>query len=307
MRAVEVIEFGGPEKLRLMDVQEPTAEPGQVRVRVAAATVNPTDATTAAGVFRQRFPQIQPPFILGWDLAGTLLDATGDLPAGQHVLGQIPWFERPSGSYAEVVTMDPSWLAPLPDGVGFAEAATLALNALTGRQALDGLGLSAGQSVLVTGASGAVGGFAAQTAAARGLRVIAIASVGDSDHVRSLGVDQVLERSSDLIAQVRRVAPNGVDGVVDSGEAGPDLVALVRDGGAFSTVNETLAPAAERGIRVFDTHVVARSDQLRTVALDFAKGALTTRIAEVVPLADAADAHRRMAAGGFHGKLVLST
>ena len=307
MRAIEVIAFGGPEKLHLVVVPEPTAEPGQVRVGVAAATVNPTDATTAAGVFRDVFPQIQPPFIPGWDLAGTLLDATGDLPAGQRVLGLIPWFDRPSGSYAEIVAVDPSWLAPLPDEVGFAEAATLALNASTARQALDGLGLSAGQSVLVTGASGAVGGFAVQAAAARGMRVIAIASVGDVDYVKRLGADQVLERSSDLVDQVRRAAPDGVDGVVDSGEAGPDLVAVVRDGGAFSTVNQTLSPAAQRGIWVYDTHVVPRSDELRAVALDFATGALTTRIADIVPLADAADAHRRMAAGGFHGKLVLAT
>jgi NADPH:quinone reductase len=83
-------------------------------------------------------------------------------------------------------------------------------------------------------------------------------------------------------------------------------VAVVRDGGAFSTVNQTLSPAAERGIFVFDTHVIPRSDELRAAGLDFATGALTARIADAVPLADAADAHRRMAAGGFHGKLVLS-
>jgi NADPH:quinone reductase-like Zn-dependent oxidoreductase len=291
------------------EVAEPRPAADKVRVRVAAATVNPVDPVTAAGVFRERFPEIQPPFVLGWDFAGTLLDDTdqADLKAGQRVIGMVPWFDEPSGSYQEVLLAEPSWLAPIPDTVDFIEAATLPLNAPTARQGLRLAALRPGQTVLVSGASGGVGGFAVQAAVAAGARVIAISSADDADYVKTLGPAEVLPRTDwpALRDQVKSLAPAGVDAVVDAGVAGPDLIEVVRDGGVFVNFSQPAAPAPERGIRVELTHVIPDPVGLRRVVDDVATNGLKTRVADVLPLSDAARAHQRLHAGGFHGKIVL--
>jgi NADPH2:quinone reductase len=307
MRAMQVPAWGA--EIVEAEVAEPRPAADKVRVRVAAATVNPVDPVTAAGVFRERFPEIQPPFVLGWDFAGTLLDDTdqADLKAGQRVIGMVPWFDEPSGSYQEVLLAEPSWLAPIPDTVDFIEAATLPLNAPTARQGLRLAALRPGQTVLVSGASGGVGGFAVQAAVAAGARVIAISSADDADYVKTLGPAEVLPRTDwpALRDQVKSLAPAGVDAVVDAGVAGPDLIEVVRDGGTFVNFSQPAAPTPERGIRVELTHVIPDPVGLRRVVDDVATNGLKTRVADVLPLSDAARAHQRLHAGGFHGKIVL--
>ena len=136
------------------------------------------------------YAQCEATVVLGWDFAGTLLDATDELPAATRVAGLYPWFTLAdgTGTYGEQIVVDPSWITPIPDGVGFPEAATLSLNALTAAQALDLAGLKAGQTLLVTGVSGGVGGFATELAARAGINVIAVASTGDEEFVASLGL-----------------------------------------------------------------------------------------------------------------------
>ena len=307
MRAMQVPAWGA--EIVEAEVAEPRPAGEKVRVRVAAATVNPVDPVTAAGVFRERFPEIQPPFVLGWDFAGTLLDDTDqpDLKAGQRVIGMVPWFDQPSGSYQEVLLAEPSWLAPIPDTVDFIEAATLPLNAPTARQGLHLAEVRPGQTVLVSGASGGVGGFAVQAAVAAGARVIAISSADDADYVKTLGPAEVLPRTGwpALRDQIKNLAPAGVDAVVDAGVAGPDLIEVVRDGGVFVNFSQPAAPAPERGIRVELTHVIPDPVGLRRVVDDVATNGLKTRVADVRPLSEAARAHQRLHAGGFHGKIVL--
>ena len=177
MRVVEVTAFGGPEVLRVAERPDPEPAAGVVVVAIHATSVNPTDLSTRDGSRRKRMPDLEPPFVPGWDLAGEIL-ATGD-----RVVGMIPFVQIGGrvGAYAEQAAVDPAWLAPLPEGVPFEEGATLPLNALTARQSLDLLGLSAGSTLLVTGASGGVGGFAVQMAVAEGVRVIAVAGTDDED------------------------------------------------------------------------------------------------------------------------------
>ena len=307
MRAMQVPAWGA--EIVEAEVAEPRPAADKVRVRVAAATVNPVDPVTAVGVFRERFPEIQPPFVLGWDFAGTLLDDTdqADLKAGQRVIGMVPWFDQPSGSYQEVLLAEPSWLAPIPDTVDFIEAATLPLNAPTARQGLHLAAVRPGQTVLVSGASGGVGGFAVQAAVAAGARVIAISSADDADYVKTLGPAEVLPRTGwpALRDQIKNLAPAGVDAVVDAGVAGPDLIDVVRGGGVFVNFSQPAAPAPERGIRVELTHVIPDPVGLRRVVDDVATNGLKTRVADVRPLSEAARAHQRLHAGGFHGKIVL--
>src|SRR5690349_6638047 len=200
MRAAMVTALGGPEVLDLVDLPDPAPGPGEVLVRVRAACVNPADIAARVG----QIPggPVPPPFLLGWDVAGEVA-ATGDgvtgLAVGDAVAGLIPWHLTRGrvGGYAELVVADAGWLAPLPAGLDPVAAATVPLNALTARRALDLLALPGPSTVLVTGASGGVGGFAAQLAAQAGHTVIAQATHDDEDWVRGLGVHAVLPRSAE--------------------------------------------------------------------------------------------------------------
>ena len=296
MRVVEVTAFGGPDVLRPAERPDPEPGRGEVLVQIHATTVNPTDLATREGAGRRRMPQLEPPFVPGWDLAG-------EVPAsGERVVGMIP-FARIGGrvgSYAEWAAVDPAWLAPLPEGVAFEEAATLPLNALTARQSLDLLGLAAGETLLVTGASGGVGGFAVQLAVADGLRVIAVAGRDHEDWVASLGAAAVLPRDADL----GEIDP--VDGVLDAVPVGPRAsTAALRDGGTAVFTRPPDPPEPDRELRFETVLVQPDAAQLAELAGQLAVGALRTRVAEVLPLEEAARGHELAEAGGLRGKVVL--
>jgi NADPH2:quinone reductase len=313
MRVVEVGEYGGPEVLREAERPDPRPAAGRVRVRVAAATVNPVDLWTREGAVQAMTPGLTPPFVLGWDLAGTVLEDAAGFRAGQRVVGMVPWFDVAKdgiGTYAEITSAEPAWLAPVPDGVDLAAATTLGLNALTAAQALDLLGLPAGATVVVTGASGGVGGFAVELAAAAGAHVIAVAGGPDDEsHLAGIGAKQVLPRTApeDLAAAVRAVHPGGVDAVLDATPLGPPAIGAVRDGGRFVGTTAPAVPAAERGIEVRRVETVPDGTRLAELAADLAAGRLTARVAATFPLARAAEAHRRAGTRGQRGKVVLTT
>jgi NADPH:quinone reductase len=296
VRVVEVTQFGRPEVLRPADRPDP--EPGwdEVLVAVRATTVNPTDLSTRDGSRRRRLPELEPPFVLGWDLAGEVPET------GERVVGMIPFVHigGRKGAYAERVAVDPAWLAPLPNGVPFEDAATLPLNGLTARQALDLLHLSAGDTLLVTGASGGVGGFAVQLAVASGLRVIAVAGRDDEHWVASLGAAEVLAPNDDL------TAIDAVDGVLDAVPLGPAVsTAALREGGTAVFTRPPDPAEPDREIH-FET-ILVRPDQamLTDLAERLAAGELRTRVAHVLPLEEAARGHRLAEQGGLHGKVVL--
>jgi len=308
VRVVEAMAFGGPETLRVVEVADPVAGPGEVLVRIRAATVNPTDLAARAGALRAMLPDILPPFLLGWDLAGEVVAAGPDAAGyreGDRVVGMIPWPHTKGrvAAYAELAAVDPSWLAPLPDGVDLAAASTLPLNALTARQALDLLAPAPGSTLLITGASGGVGGFAVQLAVRDGHRVVAVAGRDDEDWVRGLGPAEVLPRDADLA----KAGP--VDAILDAVPVGGEVEDAVRDGGAV-VYTRPPRPAGAAGDRrgVRRDVILVRPDRaaLRGLAADLAAGALRTRVAEVLPLEGAPRAHVRAAAGGTHGKLVLA-
>jgi len=263
---------------------------------------------TRAGVLASMTPHLTPPLVLGWDLAGVVETAGGGFGVGQRVVGMVPWFATGVGTYAELVAVDPGWLVPLPDGVDDVTGAALPLNALTASHALDLVGVMAGQTLLVTGASGAVGGYAVQLAAAAGARVLAVASAGDEDHVRSLGAKEVLARAEPaaLVAAAREAAGGGLDAVLDAAPVGPPLIAAVRDHGVFITVLDFQLPATERGIRVGKVSATPDAPRLGRLVAALAAGDLTTRVAASLPLEQAAQAHERAAAGGLRGKIVLT-
>ncbi|WP_238009006.1 NADP-dependent oxidoreductase [Dactylosporangium sp. AC04546] len=295
MRVVELQGYGGPEQLRLVERPEPEPDGERVRVRVAATAVNPVDLSTRAGVFASYLaerPADAPGYVLGWDFAGVTDD-------GRRVAGLVPWMARggDTGTYGEYLLAEPGWLAPLPDGVDPADAATLALNGQTAQQALALLELRAGQRLLVTGASGGVGQFAVQLGAAAGAEVTAVASRGDEEYVAGLGAATVLDRHAEL--------PAGAYDAVFNTAAPKTAIAAARDGGAYVAATMPAAAEPERGIRSATVFVSPDAGGLADLLDRLAAGTLRTRVAERLPLSAAAEAHARAEAGGFRGKLML--
>ncbi|MEU8027751.1 NADP-dependent oxidoreductase [Streptomyces sp. NPDC049099] len=294
MRAVVVKSFGGPEVVEIADVPLPEPAAGQVRIKVAAGALNPVDAATRAGLFGGAGKTLG----LGWDVAGTV-DAVGVAAAwqvGDPVVALVPGVADPLGAHAEYVVVPADAVAQAPASVDPVHAGTLPLNGLTALQALDLLDLAPGASLLVTGAAGAVGGFAVQLAARRGIEVTGQARAGDEELVRSLGAAHFTADG---------VEPGGVDAVLDAAVLGEPALEWVRDGGVYIGVRPGVQPGAVRGVRTDAVEVRPDGAQLAELVRLVDEGVLTLRVAQTYPLKDAAEAHARLAGGGVRGRLVL--
>ncbi|MGW3129414.1 NADP-dependent oxidoreductase [Streptomyces sp. NPDC001076] len=294
MRAAVVNTFGGPEVVEVVETERPEPGPRQVRIKVAAAALNPADEGVRGGFFGGAGKRIG----LGWDVAGTV-DATGVATAwavGDQVVALDPGMVRPLGTHAEYVVVEADAVATAPATVDAVHAATLPLNGLTAVQALDLLELTEGQSLLVTGAAGAVGGFAVQLAAHRGISVTALAREADEELVRSLGAAHFTAGA---------VEAGSFDAVLDAAVLGETALEWARDGGGYVGVRPGGEPAPVRGVRTAAVAVTADGARLAELAALVDEGVLTLRVAETFSLDDAAKAHARLAAGGVRGRLVL--
>ncbi|WP_329280321.1 NADP-dependent oxidoreductase [Streptomyces sp. NBC_00691] len=311
MRVVEVTAYGGPEVLRMARRPEPEAGavPGMVRVRLKAAGVNQADIRIRAGLYADAVGDLKPPFVLGTDFAGKLLDPAPGMDPGTRVAGHIPWYEllTGEGTYAEVIWVDPAWLAVIPDDVEFTVAASVPLASDTAQQGLDRLALPAGSTLLVTGASAVVGRFAVQYAHAAGLRVVAVAHEGDESELRILGADHAVPRGSleEVRARVAEAAPERVDGIFDGALVGGELLPLLKDDGVFVAIAPDRVPLAERNIRVEAVRARPDAARLKEALRKVADRELITRVADVMPLEEVAEAHRRAEAGHRPGRIVL--
>jgi NADPH:quinone reductase-like Zn-dependent oxidoreductase len=311
MRAAGVTEFGGPEALHLVDVPQEPLGPGQVRVRVTAATVNPTDTYSRNGTYQRRDPVKEFPYVPGMDVAGVLAELGAgvdlDIEVGEHVMGiVVPTGAH--GGYREDVVLPAGSIARVPAGVDDVAASTLPMNGLTARLALDRMALRPGQVLAVTGAAGAFGGYVVQLAKSEGLTVVADAAEADEELVRELGADVVVRRGHDVAARIRALFSDGVDGLADGSVQDAAVLPAVEDGGVVATVRGYRGDG-QRDLRVFP--VLVREYAEEHAALDrlreqVEKGELTLRVAQTFPAADAAAAHRRLEAGGVRGRLVLT-
>jgi NADPH:quinone reductase-like Zn-dependent oxidoreductase len=225
------------------------------------------------------------------------------LKVGDPVVGMIPWARIGGrvGSYAQAATVEPEWLARRPEGLDDVLGATVPLNALTAHQALELIAAPAGATVLITGASGAVGAFATQLAVQRGLRVLAVASDADQDWVASLGPDQVLERGTDL----DEVGP--VDAVLDAVPIGAAAIAPVRAGGVAVFTRRSVELPDGLDLRVEMPLVNPDAAALAELTRAVAEGRLRSRVAMTLDLTEAAEGHRLVERGGLRGKVVLTT
>ncbi|HEY1774999.1 MAG TPA: NADP-dependent oxidoreductase [Solirubrobacteraceae bacterium] len=310
MRAVGLYRFGGPEVLEVIERDVPEPGAGEVRVRVAAATINPTDVALRAGAFAERYSAFAPPWIPGMELAGEI-DAVGegvDWSLGERVIAIVVPARELGGAQAEQVVVPAMSVARAPAGASFEQAATLPMNGLTVRLALDTLALAPGSTLAVTGAAGAVGGYAIELGKRAGLTVIADAAASDEALVRELGADIVVARGDDSAAAIREAFPGGVDAVIDAALLGPPILAAVRDRGTLIAVRP-FAGESERGIDIslvlvgdYATNQAALSELSRAAGA----GELTLRVADTYPPERAGEAHRRLEVGGVRGRLLVS-
>ncbi|MFJ1933254.1 NADP-dependent oxidoreductase [Kitasatospora sp. NPDC088160] len=311
MKAIGVYDFGGPDVLRVLRLPEPQAGPGEVRIRVHAAAVNPTDIMLRSGGHASRMPGRRPPFVPGMDAAG-VIDQLGPgaderLAVGQRVVAIVLFTGAHGGAYAEQIVVPAASVVPAPEGVDLAAASTLLMNAMTARLALDALAVPPDGTVAVTGAAGAVGGYAVELAKADGLTVIADAAPHDTDRVRGFGADHVVERGPEVAARIRALVPEGVPGLVDGSIQTTETVPAIADGGTLAELRGWSGPA-ERGIRVRPVMVtdgITDTERLNTLRRQVEDGTLTLHVADVLPAEKAAQAHRLLEAGGLRGRLVL--
>ena len=203
--------FGDPDVLEVVTLPLPTAGTGEVVVRVVAATVNPTDLLFRSGQQAAGLAAVEPPYIPGMELAGfvhELGDQVTGLRMGQPVMGIVDPRSPQGGAQAEYVALPAASVVPA-GGRDLVEAATVPMNGLTAMMAIERLDASPGQVVLITGAAGAVGGYAVELAHLAGLTVVADVKDEDASLVRSLGADHLVPRGDGMVAAVRELFPGG--------------------------------------------------------------------------------------------------
>ncbi|WP_035844784.1 NADP-dependent oxidoreductase [Kitasatospora azatica] len=297
MFAVTFARYGDPSVLEVTELPEPHAGPGQVRIAVRTAAVNPFDCKVRAGYMKDFVP-IDFPSVPGLEAAG-VVDEVGEGVTGVSVGDQV--FGLGRATWAQYAVLD--HVAAKPAVLGWPEVGGLAVAAETAQRSLDALGAGPGQTLLIDGAAGGVGSAAAQFARAAGLTVIGTASEANHAYLRTLGVLPTLYGSG-LAGRVAELAPNGVDLALDTAGKGsvPDLVAITGSPDAVLSIADF--NAGRHGVRT--TSQASAFGALAKAASLAEAGEFTLRVDSVYPLEGAARAHQRSESGHPAGKVVLS-
>ena len=310
MKAIAVNDWGGRDALELLDIEPPPVAPDGVLIRVRAASLNPVDYKVREGYLAGAFP-FHFPVILGWDASGVVEEvgpAVTWFKPGDPVYGYCRRHELEYGTYAEFTTVPEGFLAHMPDGLSFEEAAALPLAALTAHQSLDRLGLRGGENLFITGGAGGVGHIAIQLANARGARAIASGSPSSFDFIRSLGAEPVDYHDPAHPERVKELTHGGgADAAFDliGGEEQEQAFAALRQGGRLVSI---ATPPRKR------EHCETGYVFVRPSGYDLGEhitplvheGGLRPHISATFPLEHAAAAHELLEDGHVRGKIVLT-
>ncbi len=308
MKAVTVAQEGAAPAPQ--DIDEPRAPgAGEVLVRVQASSVNALDGGIAAGMLKEMLPH-EYPITLGRDFAGVVEqvgDGVSSVAAGDEVFGEVSAFTPPvhDGAWTERIVVGEQFLAKKPAGVDTAQAGAAPLVALTALAIIDALELSAGQTVVVVGATGGVGSIVVQLAKAAGATVVAPGLPEDEDFLRGLGVDDVLPREGDLVSAVRERHPNGVDALVDmvTPYQPTPYDAILVDGGRIASPTNA---AGEGPGRTNVMHAALLNPEgLGRVGQLLADGTIKVPIQQTFELAQAPEALGALGGGHTQGKIAL--
>jgi NADPH:quinone reductase-like Zn-dependent oxidoreductase len=308
MRAFALASFGAEGRVAEVDLPHPGAN--EVRVQVAAASVNPVDWKTGKGYLKD-YMEHRFPLILGQDMAG-VVDAVGahvhDLKEGDQVFGYHgqPFMGR--GTHAEYVVASSASVAPRPPGMSAVEAASIPLAGVTAQMCAEAVSPSAGDVVLIVGAAGGVGSFATQLLARSGAHVIGVARSVNHDYIRKLGAAAVIDyERGDLVDLLRAGHEGPLDAIIDlasDGDTVRRLAALVRDGG---TVASPVGTAPMDDPRIRGAFIVAQPTRARLeqLAASLTDGTLVFPDIQTFELEGIGAAFRHSEGGHVRGKLVI--
>ena len=306
MKAIQLDEYGGPENLRFGEAIDPVAGPGQVLVDIFAASVNPVDWKIATGARREQL-RLDLPYIPGMDFSGVvraLGEGVSDLAPGDAVYAVTNQIQQ--GCYAQAIAIDAALVARKPPSLSHAEAASLALVALTALVSLeDTVKLSSGETVLVHAGAGGVGGVAVQYARHVGATVYATASARNHDYVRGLGAHEAIDYTGVDFTEI--VPP--CDAVYDTvgGEVHVRSIGILKPGGRLAYIAPPPAgfEPPRKDVTIVRPNVGRDRAHLDRLSELIAAGAVTAPEIARFPLADAAAAWRLSMEGHVRGKIVL--
>ncbi|MFF4427006.1 NADP-dependent oxidoreductase [Streptomyces sp. NPDC001549] len=308
MKAVRYERYGSSEVLRVEGVDRPAPGAGQVLVKVVGTTFNPVDAAIRAGYLQEVFP-LDLPHVPGIDVAGTVAglgDGVERFAVGDAVVGFLPM--NAPGAAAEYVVAPAHVLAAAPKAVDLADAAALPSVGLTAWEALfEYAGLAAGQSLLVNGASGAVGGYAVQFAARAGAVVTATARPSHADRMRGYGAARIVDHTATTLAEAGVGTFDVVLNLVTTSPAETtELVGLVSDAGVLVSTTADADPDPARAVRTARVFARSDADLLAELVALVDSGELHIHIADRRPLADLPAVHAAAAEGRLPGKTVIT-
>ena len=299
MKAIVVHEYGGPEVLKFEEYPDPVPDPGEVLVRVAAASVNPIDYKRRAGLTKDFYP-IKFPGLIGVDIAGTVVKS-GPGVEGFSVGDQV--FAMADNTYAELCVVKAAVLAKVPKGLDLMQAAALPLVTTTGNQLLSATGIKAGQTVIVVGAAGNVGRSTVFTAKERGATVLAGVLKRQMDEAKTVGADQVVATDDD--DAIANLPPLDVVADTVGGKTAEKLIAKVKPGGVYASVVGAPRNAAKYpSVKVVPVFSKFDRKTLEFMAEAVRDGKLVIPISQKLPLREAAEAQAAAEKGGI-GKILL--
>jgi len=310
MRAAIFEKFGGPDVISIGERPMPVPKAGEIMVKVAASTVNPSDLLMRTGVFASIMSKLKPPFTDGMEFSGhvySLGDTSTTLKVGQPVMGLVNPRRQEGGAHAEFVCVPAASVVALHKTADLVEASTMPMNGLTAKITMEVLNLPAGSTLLVTGSAGAIGGYVMELARGAGLHVVADAKDDDRELVTRLGASEIVPRGEKMYAEVRARYPQGVDAAVDAAVIGDPVAALIKEGGTMILLRRTcvISDSRVRAVIIGVLDHAEKTDALTAVAKMFEEGKLTPRVAVRLPYTRTSEGHQLLELGGVRGRVVI--
>ena len=311
MKTVGFKKFGEPEVLEVMEFPDNEIGSEDIKIKNYASAVNPTDIVSRSGLIKHFIKDFSLPCVPGMDFAGIVEEVGENVKTGIKVGDSVMGMVMPNGThgaYSDQLVLNQFAVVRIPKNTSFIEAATLPMNGLTARLSLDLLNLNKGQTIAVTGGPGAYGGYVIQLAKADGLIVIADSNESDLKLLKDLGADHIISREKNFVEEIRKIFPEGVDGIADGALLNEKAIDAVKDNGSFTSVRNFIGEP-QRNINFTATWVseyncdFERLDKLRQQVED---GLISLRVADTVTPDNVAEAHRRLDAGGTRGRMVIN-
>jgi NADPH:quinone reductase-like Zn-dependent oxidoreductase len=306
----KAITYKGPGGYEVIEIAERSVRPpgfAEVRIKVEAAAVNPTDI----GLRERGIPDKGWLVIPGMDAAGIVESVGAGVPhlhAGQQVMAAVMPRRAEGGAQAEYIVVPAASVVPIPEGASVAEASTLPMNGLTALRALELAGLAKGMFFAVSGGAGLLAHYAIAAARGQGLNVIADAKPEEAELVRSYGANIVVGRGPGFVEAIRRNVPEGVDALLDTALLGAGAFGAIRDGGIYIPVRGWGDQPGERGIQirpVFVSEALERTEWLYLLRNSVAAGEIRLRVTQEYAPEQLAEAQRTLEAGGLRGRPVI--